>query len=92
MAGLAQASATTEDVSVRDSFYHVKDVWFKRQVRATQKMKANFFWEPKAEEKTLGLSSYNKCNVSGYRALACSIALHNGAIVFCAVDAIADSI
>ena len=92
MARLAQASATTVDMSVRGGFYQVKDAWLKRQVRPTEKIRASFFWEPEAKERTFGLSSHNKCNLSGYRALACSIALHNGAIVFCTVDAITDSV
>lgn len=93
MAGLAQASVTTVNASERGGFYQVKDAWLKRQVRSTQKIRANNFWEPAAKERTtFGLSSYNKCHLSSYRALACSITLHNGAIVFCTVDAITGSV
>lgn len=93
MAGLAQASAAAVDTSVRGRFRQLKDVWLKRQVRPTQKIRENFFWEPEIEEKTLGSSSYNKCNLSsGYRALACSTALHDGAIVSCTMDAVTASV
>lgn len=92
MAGLAQASATAVDTSVRGRFHQLKDVWLKRQVRPTQKIRANFFWEPETKENTLGQSSYNKCNLSGYRASAYSAALHDGAVIFCTVDVVTASV
>ena len=58
-----------------------------------RKQEQTFFSKQEAKGSPIyGHFSRDKCHFFGYRALACSTALHNGAIIFCIIDAITDSV